>query len=105
MEAKNTIRILKLILTNLDIRADSTIGLCNIIFNLSIDKEITDEERKNIRFYLFINRPDTLIHRECVGVYSGVPSYTHYWYPLTNIQSRIDWINNQINKLEHGFEQ
>jgi hypothetical protein len=62
-------------------------GLCFLITELHSEGLITEKEREKLRFYVSMHRPIA-------------PKWEHYyfWQPR-NKESRIKWLNEQINKL------
>lgn len=69
-------------------------GLCNLVFSLLVDEEITRKEYYLIRHYIQDNKPSIF---SSLSAFKSIGS-GNYW-KRGDIAPRIKWIKKQIEKL------
>lgn len=89
--------LLKLMLENaLHMRT----GLCSLINDLFMRELISYSEAMRLENYLYINAPDRVQEEARHGGPLGPGRLNCYWWEEGNKEPRIQWLKEQIAKLE-----
>jgi hypothetical protein len=72
-----------------------SIGLCSMCFNLAMTDKIEYDAKDVTRVYIKLNRPCSFSSWSAF-----VNTFSAYYWPIHDIQSRIKWLDKHISKLE-----
>lgn len=85
MKQRTIIQLLELLKENI-LKDDTFSGMCILVWHLGCSEIITLDEEFILEDYLEDNEPESVKNQA-------------YWFPYGEKQPRIDWINEQIKKL------